>query len=202
MAVVAGVGAGVLSPDEWHGVTRWLVGWNTGVWSYLALMTWLMSLADHGHLRRIALAQAQSAAVVLGLVVVASLASLAAIVMELTWVRQAGLSAAAPHVLLAVLTVLGGWLMLPVVFTLSYAAQYHRSGPGHGLRFPDEDPGFQPHYSDFLYFSFTIAVAAQTADVSVCSRPMRQLVLLQAVLSFAFNAAILALTVNIAAGLL
>jgi uncharacterized membrane protein len=161
-----------------------------------------MAQADHGHLRRIALAQAQSALMVLSLVVVAALASMVAIVVELTWIRQAGLSAAAPHLLLAALTVVGAWLLLPVAFTLSYASQYHLGVGGRGLKFPDDDPGFVPHYSDLLYFSFTIAVAAQTADVAVTSRPMRQLVLLQSVLSFGFNAAILALTVNIAAGLL
>jgi uncharacterized membrane protein len=202
LAVLMGLVAGILSPADWHVITRWLVGWNTGCWTYLALMAGLMSLADHGHLRRLALAQAQSAAVVLGLVVASALASLAAIVAELTWVRQAALNSAAPHLLLAAMTVLGAWLLLPTVFTFSYASLYHRSSPGHGLRFPDEDPGFQPHYSDFLYFACTIAVAAQTSDVTVCSRPMRRLVLLQSVLSFAFNTAILALTVNLAAGLL
>jgi uncharacterized membrane protein len=52
-----------------------------------------------------------------------------------------------------------------------------------------------------LNFSFTIAVASQTADVLITSRSMRRLVLLQSVLSFAFNATILAFTINIAASL-
>jgi uncharacterized membrane protein len=92
--------------------------------------------------------------------------------------------------------------LLPVVFTLSYASHYYRPRVPDGLKFPDEDPHFQPNYADFLYFSFTLAVAAQTADVQVTSRAMRKLVLLQSVLSFAFNTAILALAINIAAGLL
>ena len=44
-------------------------------------------------------------------------------------------------------------------------------------------------------------MAAQTSDVIVTTRPMRALVLYQAVLSFGFNTAVLALSVNIAAGL-
>ena len=44
-------------------------------------------------------------------------------------------------------------------------------------------------------------MASQTADVSVTTSPMRRLVLLQSVLSFAFNTAILALTVNVAASM-
>jgi uncharacterized membrane protein len=73
------------------------------------------------------------------------------------------------------------------------------------LHFPDEagEPGgFAPDYWDFLYFSFTIAVAVQTSDVSVTSRTMRKLVLGQSVLSFFFNLLILGLSINIAAGLL
>jgi uncharacterized membrane protein len=70
------------------------------------------------------------------------------------------------------------------------------------LVFPEPDKAFRPDYADFLYFSFTIAVATQTADVAISTRPMRRLVLLQAVLSFVFNTTILALTINIAASLL
>lgn len=202
-AVAVGLLAGLIAPAG-SVITQTLVGWNTGVWVYLGLMAWMMVSADHGHLRRIALAYDQSAAVVLGLVVTASLASVAAIVAELAWLRQgpAGAATTWAHVALAVATLVGAWLLLPVVFTLSYASHYYRPHVPDGLKFPDEDPHFQPNYADFLYFAFTLAVAAQTADVVVTSRAMRKLVLLQSVLSFAFNAAVLALAINIAAGLL
>jgi uncharacterized membrane protein len=52
-----------------------------------------------------------------------------------------------------------------------------------------------------LYVSFTIAVACQTADVAVTSPRMRRLVLLQSVMAVAFNTAILAFTINVAASL-
>jgi len=66
--------------------------------------------------------------------------------------------------------------------------------------FPDNDA--EHDYWDFLYFSFTIAVASQTSDVMVCSREARRTALAQSILSFFFNAAVLGLSVNIAAGLL
>ena len=203
LAVMIGLAAGWMAPASTV-ISRVLVGWNVGVWAYLCLMAWLMIRADHAHLRRSAIAQTPGAAVVLGLVVGASVASLAAIVAELASVRhgQAGAPLALVHVALTVSTVAGAWLLLPIVFTLNYASHYYRHRPPAGLRFPDDDPHFQPNYGDFLYFSFTIAVAAQTADVAITSRPMRRLVLLQALLSFGFNAAILALAINIAAGLL
>jgi uncharacterized membrane protein len=201
-AITVGVAAGLVMPGVNHLITRSLIGWNCGVWCYLGLMAWMMTRADHGSLRRYAAAQAQSAPAVLGLVVAASVASLAAIVGELAWVKQTGAQQVIPHALLALSTVVGAWLLLPVVFTLSYASHYYHAHTGPcGLKFPEENPDFQPHYSDFLYFAFTLAVAAQTSDVTVTTRRMRKLVLLQAVLSFAFNTAILALSINIAAGL-
>jgi len=59
-----------------------------------------------------------------------------------------------------------------------------------------------PNHADFLYFSLTIAAAAQTSDVAVTTRSMRKLVVAQAVLSFAFNTMVPALAINIAVGLL
>lgn len=202
LALAIGVAAGLGAPASTL-VSQALIGWNVGVWSYLAMMAWMMARADHGHLRRTSLAHAEGAAVVLGLVIAASVASVVAIVAELAWARLGhGSPRAWAHLGLAVGTLIGGWLLLPVVFTLSYAARYYHDARPGGLKFPDDDPAFQPNYADFLYFSFTLAVAAQTADIAVASRPMRRLVLLQAVLSFGFNAAILALAINIAAGLL
>jgi len=72
---------------------------------------------------------------------------------------------------------------------------------GTGLQFPDVDVNFKPDYLDFLYFSFSSAVASQTADVSVSTQSMRRLVLVQSILSFGFNTAILAFTINIAASM-
>ena len=63
------------------------------------------------------------------------------------------------------------------------------------------EAGFEPDYSDFLYLSFAIAVAFQTSDVDIVSRPMRRLVLVQGVLAFFFNSAILALAINAAGNL-
>ena len=83
----------------------------------------------------------------------------------------------------------------------TYASLYFRTAHGSGLQFPDVDGSFKPDYLDFLYFSFTIAVASQTADVSVSTQSMRRLVLVQSILSFGFNTAILAFTINIAASM-
>ena len=191
----------LLTPGIDHAVTRSLLGWNVGVWLFLSTLMVMMLRADHDRLRRAAIAQAEGAGVVLALVILAAVVSIVAIVIELAAVKGPGARHALPHVLFALATVTGSWLLLPSLFALNYASLYYRNQHGEGLRFPEPDETFRPDYADFLYFSFTIAVACQTADVTITNRPMRRLALLQSVLSFVFNTTVLALTVNIAAGL-
>ena len=63
------------------------------------------------------------------------------------------------------------------------------------FRAPDEEPD----YWDFMYFSFVIGMTSQVSDVGVTSKPIRRTVAAHGVVSFVFNVALLALTVNIAA---
>lgn len=196
-----GTAAAVLAPGIERAVTRGLLGWNVGVWLFLVLIGVMMMRADHDRLRRSAIAQAEGAAAVLTLVILAAVVSVIAIVIELSAAKSPGEHHALPHVLFALGTVTGSWLLLPTLFALNYASLYYRTTHGAGLRFPEPDDTFKPDYADFLYFSFTIAVACQTADVVVANRSMRRLVLLQSLLSFVFNTTILAFTINIAASL-
>jgi uncharacterized membrane protein len=200
-SMLAGAVITLLLPGSLSWVTRCLIGWNVAAWSYLALIGLMMVRSDHARLRRIAQAQHEDAVTVLGLVVAAAIASMIGIVVELAAAKLPGAPHALPHMLFALTTVAGAWTLLPTLFTLTYASVYYRSPQGSGLRFPGADADFHPGYGDFLYFAFTIAVASQTADVAVDNPAMRRLVLLHSVLSFAFNTAILAFTVNIAASM-
>lgn len=95
-------------------------------------------------------------------------------------------------------TLISSWLLLPTGFTMHYAHLYYSNDDQQPwLDFPDKI--LTPNYSDFMYFSFTIAVASQTADIEVMSSPMRHAVLLQSVISFVFNMTILGLCINISA---
>ncbi len=201
VSVLVGVAVALFTPRLEAIGSRGLLGWTVGVWLYLGLVGARMLHADPDRLRRVAKAQADGAATVLAVVVVAALVSLFGVVAELSAVKEPGAPNKLAHVLFALATVTGSWLLIPTKFALTYASHFFSVGEGAGLRFPDSDADFAPDFADFVYFSFTIAVALQTADVVICSRPMRRLVLLQSVLSFAFNTAILAFTVNVAASL-
>ena len=86
------------------------------------------------------------------------------------------------------------------VVHISLCAYFYRSSAARrALCFPDKEENLD--YWDFLYFSFTIAVAAQTSDVTVMSHSMRKTVLAQSILSFLFNVTIIGLSINIAASL-
>ena len=206
VAIALGVLAGALLPASLRSVTRGLLGWNTTVWLYLALLWQMMRRPDQARLRRHATAHAEGAGIVLMIAIAAAIASIAAIVAELSSVKGSPAGQAWPNVLLAVVTLIGSWLLLPFEFALTYASRYFVAGerPG-GLDFPgideaaDDESG--PSYSDFLYFSLTIAATAQTSDVGVTTRAMRKLVVGHAVVSFAFNTMVLALAINIAASM-
>ena len=71
-------------------------------------------------------------------------------------------------------------------------------GQADALLFPGTA---NPDYGDFLYFSFTIAVASQTADIAFTSKGLRRLGTVHSLVAFAFNTVIVALTINLLAGL-
>ena len=198
-AIVIGIVIWLALPWKWLPVTRALVGWNFTVWSYLILMGWLMTRASHDRVRAIAEQEDKSAVAILAIMSIAAIASIAAIVLELSTIKGLPFNERLAHYAFTGITVFGSWCLVATLFTFHYARIYFRSPPDNrALRFPDKDGSLD--YWDFLYFSFTIAVAAQTSDVSVTSRSMRKTVLAQSILSFLFNVAILGLSINIAAG--
>jgi uncharacterized membrane protein len=205
LAIAFGAVVGVAWPDSHPWLRRALIGWDAGVWIYLLGMAWLMMRADHRKVREIASRQDENAGLVLSTLIVGAMLSLYAIVSELTRMDHLPPDQVAMRYAFTALTVIGSWLLVGVLFCFHYAHLYYRSPQGRlPLRFPDEDLGpghLEPNYWDFLYFSFTIAVAVQTSDVTVMSRSMRKLVLGQSVLAFFFNLAILGLSINIAASL-
>ena len=189
-----------LLPGNFDWMTRALFGWNVAVWGYLILMGWLMSCANHDSVNKIAQQEHEGAVAILVILSVAATASLVAIIFELS--NMKGLSADVRFLkyILTAMTVFGSWCLVAMIFTFHYALVFYRSPKGHpALRFPDDEKN--PDYWDFLYFSFTIAMAVQTSDVSVMTRQMRKTVLGQSVLSFLFNVAIVGFSINIAASL-
>ena len=174
--------------------TAVLIGWDLGVVAYAATFLVVIRHATPDSLRRISALLDEGRWGMLTATVVAALASLGAIVAELAQVHGK------PHAGwiegLAGATVVLSWFFIHLIFTTHYAHEFWRSGSG--LSFPGND---RPTYSEFLYFSFCIAVASQVSDVSTRSASMRQLVLVHSMVAYLFNTAVIALGLNIAASL-
>src|SRR5947209_6997539 len=137
-----------------------LFAWNAGCWTWIVLLGFMMTgRAASDHEAR----DEEDIAAWLALIFVctAAAASLAAIVLELAGARD---GKGAIHYLLAASTVGGSWFAVGLAFTSHYAHMFFASDPARRpLRFPDGEA--TPQYWDFLYFAFTISVAAQTSDV-------------------------------------
>lgn len=180
-----------------------LVGWDVVCLGYLIASLRSMAGRSPDEIRARAARDDQGRPTILAVVLVAAVAAIGAIMLELSGAQQTQGVAKTLHVLLAFATVAASWGMVHLIFALHYAHGYydaHGSGAGdvEGLTFPG---GEEPDYWDFLYFSVIIGVAAQTADVSITSRAMRRLNTVHALFAFAFNTVIVAMTINLLAGL-
>lgn len=200
LAVIFAVVIWALLPTG-SAITRGLISWNGGVWGYLLAVWWMMARAGSAQVKRRAAIEDENDTMILVLICIAAIASIAAVVFGLSQAKDFLPGPKEIRYLFTGLTVLGSWFLVGTMFTLHYARLYYSpdSGPAP-LRFPEGEEN--PDYWDFLYFSFTLAVAVQTSDVSVMTRSMRKTVLVQSVLTFLFNSAILGLSINIAAGLI
>ncbi len=103
---------------------------------------------------------------------------------------------------LSIISVILSWLLIHTVFTIRYAHLYYRQikqSNQKNINFPDDE---EPDFIDFAYFAFTIGMTFQVSDVQVNSKEIRKLVLFQGLLSFTFNTAIIALSINVISSLL
>lgn len=200
VAVVAGVLSLFVLPDHLPRTTRGLLSWDVGVSLYLVLGFIMMLQSNVEHVRRRASREDDGALVVLALTVASAVASVAAIFIELINVNDLPRPAQTLYLALVVGTIVLSWAFTHTVFALHYAHEFYvedsKSHPK--LEFPGSE---QPDYFDFLYFAFVIGMTSQTSDVQITSSSMRRLVLIHGVITFFFNTTLLAIAINIAAGL-
>jgi uncharacterized membrane protein len=196
-SIAIGIAVALLTPSDWRAASRELVGWDVTIGLYLVLAARMMATADVHLIRLHARTQDEGQWTILALTAAAALASLGAIVVLLGSAAAEGRKSA--DLAFAIVTILLSWTFIHLVFALHYAHEFYdeNGGQGGGLIFPGDNS--EPDYWDFLYFSFVIGMTSQVSDVAITCRPIRHTVSAHAVVSFIFNVALLALTVNIAA---
>ena len=131
------------------------------------------------------------------LLLVANLASLAAVAYVIVDSNNAHGAAAALLAALALGSVAISWLLVQTLFTLRYAVLYYSGTPG-GIDFNSDQP---PRYADFAYVAFTLGMTYQVSDTDITDGQIRVAILRQGILSYLFGTVILASTVNLVVGL-
>ena len=190
------------SPLSWE--FRGLLGWSVGVAVYLMLAWWLCVGFDAQRTRARAQAQDEPSVVLFLVLLLATMACVAAITVMMQQSRDLSGLQRALHIGLSVVALALSWLFIQTIFTFHYAHRYYHEEKlnepdGPGLQFPG---GLDPDYFDFLYYAHVVGMTSQVSDVQVTSREMRRLTLVHGVLSFGFNMLILALSINVVAGVL
>ncbi len=175
-----------------------VTGWVAGA-SVVLLWTWIPILAiDAKATEALSTREDDSRGAARGLLVGSATASLIGVLCALFAAAQT--HSQTIEVLLtvgSVLTVLVSWLTIQTVFTLHYARRFYLAPVG-GITFPGKA---QPNYHDFAYVSFTIGMTYQVSDTAIDSPTIRRLVLQQAVLAYVFGVVIIAVVINIVAGI-
>jgi uncharacterized membrane protein len=193
ISLAVGILVCLLIPGSHRLVTRLLFGWDALIAVYLVLVYAMMLCNDHQHIRRAAAMQDDGRFVIL-VTAIGAFASIAAIVSELGTPHRGVLELS-----IAITTIVLSWAAVHTIFALHYAHDYYRHATPGGLQFPSGDKEDHADYWDFVYFSFVIGMTAQVSDVGISDKTIRRTATAHGIVSFIYNTALLALTVNIAA---
>jgi uncharacterized membrane protein len=203
IASFVGIAVWIYAPLD-QPLLRFLAAWNTAGWLFVVLLLVMMTRAEIEGIKRQASLEDASRAVLLVAIIVGSVATLIALVLQLSALGREHGPERTLIFALSFSTILVSWFLIHIVFAAYYAHEFHSeakgalSSRGGGLDFPGDRV---PDYLDFLYFSFVVGTTAQTSDVEVTSHVMRRVVMGHGLLSFFFNTTVIALVVNLTAQL-
>jgi uncharacterized membrane protein len=206
LAIALGVAtlATVATRSLLSGDTAVLLSWDAFVLCYLAMGWAVIALTDESQTRERAQRYDPGGYVIFLMVVFAASASFVAIGFMVGEIRELPFWGRVERLTLSVTALFLSWLLIHTLFAFHYARLYYFLPKGKvshhaGLKFPDDD---EPDYLDFAYYAFVVGMTSQVSDVAVLSRPMRRLTLIHGVLSFIYNIAILAMSINIIGGVI
>jgi uncharacterized membrane protein len=208
-AILAGFIASLVIPGKAlllmpGGKAHLVLSWDVGAAVMLVLWAITMLRTEPIDMPARAMAQQDGEWTVFAITLAGIVASVVAIVVEFRNIADLKGAMRDVHLGLVIATLLISWVTMQLVFALRYAHEFYTISDGStsmdgGLDFPHEP---EPDYFDFFYFGMVLGMTFQVSDVNITSRKIRRLATLHGFIGFVFNTVILALTVNIAAGLL
>lgn len=196
--LAAGVVTAALVGVFWSPVLAPLAGWLVASASAL-LWVWSIGWPQDGeHTERLAEEESRSRSTDTW-VVLACVASLAAVVVALVQTSSRQDAVAVTAVLLAVIGAILAWALVNTVFALKYARMYYVDNPDRAdIGFED---GHSPCYADFAYMAFTVGMSFAVSETEPRSTDIRKVALGHALLSYAFGTGVLAVAINLVTNL-
>jgi uncharacterized membrane protein len=195
VGVLAGWGAHAgahLQPTE-----SALVGWDVAVVVHLSWL-WAASWGlDSEATAEAALREDPTRLVSDGLLLVAALACLAAVVSTIGRAASSSGGGETARVLLGVGSITCSWFLVHSLFTVRYARAYFQ-GPDGGIDFNADEP---PVWTDFAYLAFTVGMTYQVSDTALRTHALRRLALRHMLVAYLFGAVVIAVTIQLVAGL-
>ncbi len=173
-----------------------LVGWIVAAGVYVAWTQFILRGMDAEQTRIWVTREDPTRWVADVVVLSASVASLGGVGYVVAAGAHSGAVALAAAIV-GVLTVAASWFAVHTLFSVHYARLYYSGEPG-GINFHDPEP---PCFRDFAYVAFTVGMTFQVSDTEICLSSIRATVLRHALLSYLLGAVVLAVTINLIAGL-
>ena len=207
-SILGGLVAGWAAANRALPGSALLVGWVAFAAIFVTATVWMFLTTDEAAVRRHAALEDENRGILTTLILTGVAASIAVALMALRdskLLNSHHMAGEQWWVLgLAISTLVLSWLMAQCLFTLHYAHRYFGDADSNGeddggIKFPGEPP---TTYRDFIYVAVCVGATCQVSDFSITTSRLRNLVTLHALFTFAFNTMVLALGVNILAGML
>jgi uncharacterized membrane protein len=200
LRVLVSFGAGLAAFAVSWLATPWqtagLIGWNVAATVFIVWIWLIVRGMDGEATARHAVIEDLSRPTADLILILASVISLIGVGLSLLEASGTGGLAKAVIVGVASVSVILSWATVHTVFTLRYARLYYAQGGGIDF---NEDRA--PAYMDFAYLAFTIGMTYQVSDTSIGSETVRRTALHHAYMSYLFGTVVVAMTINVVAGL-
>jgi uncharacterized membrane protein len=198
LSLAVGVIVGVLLSQRYELALAAAGGWDVAALILLALAWMTIARFDAQKTRQRAAEEDPGRTALYALTLLTSAISLVAATVLIGGSRGLSTRASRELIVLCLVTAALSWTLTHTAFALRYAHLYYRDGgDGSGVDFPGDGP---PRYFDFAYLAFTVGMTFQVSDTQVTGAQVRRTVLLHALISFAYNTAILAFILQLVFG--
>jgi len=173
-----------------------LIGWSVAAAVFIAWIWFMVAGMGGAATARHAAVEDLSRSTADLVLILASVTSLIGVGLSLLEASDTEGLEKAMIVAVASVGVILSWATVHTVFTLRYARLYYAGGGGI-----DFNGDRAPAYTDFAYLAFTIGMTYQVSDTSIASKAIRRTALRHAYMSYLFGTVVVAMTINVVAGL-